>query len=289
MKVLFIYSIALISSISNVFGNDGMSNDLTNKECFIWFETNSESLLNRYIEESHAWSKIGKPIITARSHNVESFTNRLINSHPTLISGFKTSDIFNETGFYDFNAWSKVAEIARNVSNITDGRPVILENEGAIKNFINKGSAVINYDLLLEVISAQEWPEIWFWYAPAGRKEPVQSISMDFARAISMGIPRSRLIEASSAGFIGSPYNKVSQSNLNKTIELDKNPISIIYLDNEKRNFWKLADTWRAVQAAKGSTVIIYPGFNDLYRWEELEKISLSELCRGGIPSSMSN
>ena len=241
-----------------------ISQEVNKKDYFVWFEINTKRYLDKYIKHVEAWVFIGKPMVTARIHNVESFTKQLINANIPVVSGFKTSDVFKDRPFEDIDAWAEIARVARNVSGLTNGRAVILENEGTVKSMLTKGVNSINYEQLLKSISAQQWPEIWFWYAPEGRREPVQTMSNDIARAIMNGIPHARLIEASSAGFATSPANFISKNNLKRTFALDHNPISIIYLDDVEKNFWKLHNTDQAVKAAVGNTVIIYPGFGDI-------------------------
>jgi len=239
---------------------------------YVWFEVNTLSYLNRYCENVSSWLDIGKPMVTARAHNVEAFTRELVRRNIPVVSGFKTSDLLDGKSFHNIAAWSEIARIARNVSTLTNGNPVVLENEGAVTKMVARGVTSINYEALLKTISMQQWPEIWFWYAPAGRREPVQTMSNDIARAIMNGIPHARLIEASSAGFVNSHADSTSRNNLKRTFTVDRNPISIIYLDDVKKNFWKLRSTGQAVKAAAGNTVIIYPGFGDIEKSDTVKE-----------------
>lgn len=282
--------VSLLSSISaHLFASTAGKNVNGNyKECYVWFETNNSDYFERYLKESHLWKNVGSPIVTARIHNIESFTRKLTMAGYHVTSGFKTSDILRGKAFHDAYAWAEIAKVARNLSHITNGRPVILENEGATKLLLKQGVISVDYESLLRVISAQTWPEIWFWHAPAGRKEPMRSLSSDIAMAISKGIPNSRLIEASSAGLTGSQKNRISQSNFRKTLALDSNPISIIYLDDETKNFWKLADTGFAVSAAAGNTVIIYPGVGDIEKGEKVKSALAKNQCMANTPAEVS-
>jgi hypothetical protein len=248
----------------NLRPNDVVHKIYYNKECFVWFEINSQKNLNAYFQNFDSWQTVGNPIITSRISNVESLTKQLIDANIPIISGFKTSDVFKKKSYYNIDLWAKVASVSRNLSKMTNGRAVVLENETALKNLLAEGISSINYDKLLSSIVVQQWPEIWFWHAPVGEKQPTQTLSTDIARVIMQGIPKARLIEPSSTGFICSSTNAISKMNLEKTFSLDKNPISIIYLDDNKRNFWKLENTKQAIKQASGNTVIIYPGYNNI-------------------------
>ena len=137
---------------------------------------------------------------------------------------------------------------------------------------ISKGASSVNYDKLLKSVSSQKWPEIWFWFSPLGQEEPLKTMSFDIAKAIKKGIPNCRLIEPNSAGFENSSYNYNCMVNLDRTLILDPDPISIIYLDDYKKNYWPLKDTDKALDKAKGRTVIIYPGLDDLANFEAVKK-----------------
>lgn len=251
------------------------SESLKIKNCYVWFEVNTQKYVSDYLKYGNTWGEIGKPIITARISNVEIITKQIIKAGIPIISGFKTSDVFEDKPFHDFESWQEIARVARNISKLTNGRPVILENESTVTNMVANGVLSINYEKLRESIEAQQWPEIWFWYAPAGRREPLQSISYDIGRAIMGGIPLSRLIEASSAGFSSSHRNKVSKINLKRSIALDKNLISILYLDDDKKNYWPLDQVSQAVDLAIGEDVILYPGINDIEKGLPI----ISSLC----------
>jgi hypothetical protein len=248
----------------NLRSNNVVHKIYYNKECFVWFEINSQKYVDAYFQNFDGWQTVGNPIITSRISNVESLTKQLIDANIPIISGFKTSDVFNKKSYYNIELWAKVASVSRNLSKITNGRAVVLENETALKNLLAEGISSLNYNKLLSSIAAQQWPEIWFWHAPVGEKQPTQTLSTDIARVIMQGIPKARLIEPSSAGLICSSTSMISKMNLAKTFKLDKNPISIIYLDDNKRNFWKLENTKQAIKQAAGNTVIIYPEFDDI-------------------------
>jgi ADP-heptose:LPS heptosyltransferase len=268
MKKIFLY-ITLSYALSILNGSIVFA---CSKEVYIWFEANNRSYLEKYIDHAKNWEKTGKLIMTARIFNVESFVSQLNELSIPVIAGFKTSNVFNDKNFHDSNAWKEIARIARNVSSLTDGRPVVLENEGTVKAMLSKNITQINYDKLCQSISAQEWPEIWFWYAPAGEKEPVKTMSMEIAHAIMASIPNARLIEASSAGFSTSAKNYNSRKNLQRTSSIDKRAISIIYLDDERHRFWRFKDIERAIDSAAGDTVILYPGFDDIEKSHKLKK-----------------
>jgi hypothetical protein len=236
----------------------------TGKECFVWFETNTQKYLDRYLKQAAYWESIGKPIATARIHNVEFFVKQMIDAGIEVTSGFKTSNLFLDKDYHDLESWSNIARTARKVSILTGNRPVILENESAVKIIMRNGITKINYEKLLNAISSQKWPEIWFWHAPTGRKKPFSTISMDIARAIMNGIPNARLIEPSSSGLSNSARHKGAMKDLKLTLSIDRNPISIIYLDDDRPNFWKLKDSFSAIEYSKGNTVILYPGHEDV-------------------------
>lgn len=234
------------------------------KACYFWFETNTQKYLNKFIRHHQDWKSTGSPIITARIGNVRSYTKRLADAGIPVISGFKTSGALKNRPFHDRRAWEKIARVAREVSALTGGKPVVLENEGTVTRMISNGTESIDYEELVRSLSAQDWPEIWFWYAPAGQREPVRTVSRQIAYAIREAIPNSRLIEASSAGYPSSARNSNSRTNLKSTLAVDNDPISIIYLDDEQTSFWPLKDTNLAVKSAYGRTVVVYPGFADI-------------------------
>jgi hypothetical protein len=231
----------------------------TGKICYVWFEANSESFLEKYILNAKKWDLIGRPIVTSRIMNVEKFVEKIIKSGIFVTSGFKTSDALKDKNYHDNEAWTKIAEVARNVSKLTNGRPVIIENEGAVKNMLSKGISDIDYFKLLESISKQSWPEIWFWYAPMGENREAKTISYNIAMAIINGIPNARLIEASSAGYTSSHSNHNSKDNLLDTLEIDQHPVSITYMHKDRNNFWKFEQIEVAIKTAQSNTVIVYP------------------------------
>ncbi len=253
-----------------VFLINNEAQNSSKKDCYVWFETNTEANLNKYITHSKQWAMIGKPIVTARIFNIENYTIRLIDEGINAIAGFKTSNILGTGSFSNEDSWKQIARVARNLSKLTNGKPVVLENEGSVSLLISKGVTSIDYQKLLNSISAQQWPEIWFWYGPLGQKEPLKTISFNIARAIKNGIPSCRLIEPNSAGFSISSLNKNCQNNLKRTFELDLNPISIVYLGENRKNYWELEDTDKAIQKSVGDTVIIYPGIDNLENYEKV-------------------
>ncbi len=235
------------------------------KKCYVWFEANTLPYFEKYMQHSNSWIEIGNPIMTARIDNIEYFTETLVEADVTITGGFKTFDVLKRASFSDFDAWAEIARVARKVSKITNGRPVVLDNEGALKHLLKRGVTEIDFQELHNSISAQEWPEIWFWHAIVGKSnDPIQTMSYEVAMAIMDGIPNVRLIEASSSGYYGSYKNRFSKRNLRRTLSINKNPISIIYLDDDKKNFWKLKDTLKAIRLSAGDTVILYPGFGDI-------------------------
>lgn len=262
--MLFLFFICIFQS-QIIYAYEPEEIDISNtKECHVWFEINTKKYLNDYLKNSEEWREIGQPILTARPQNVEEFTQTIIDNGIIPISGFKTYDSFIGRSFYSSKAWEEIAETARNLSKITTNNPVILENEGTVKHMLKNGVSSIDYNRLSKVVQKQKWPEIWFWYAPTGYKEPVISITTQIARVISESIPNYRLIEPSSSGYQNSKTNKVFIKNLDETLKLDKNPISIIYLDDRRRNFWDLKNTQNAIDISIGETVILYPGFDDI-------------------------
>jgi hypothetical protein len=270
-KVLKTISVFLVFN-TNLYGSspshqlqiyDG-SSQKNQKKCFIWFEVNNKKHFDQYLQFKSSWEGVGNLMVTARINNVEMLTQQLVSQNIAIISGFKTSDPFRDKDYYDSTVWAEVAKTARNISKMTGNKPVVLENEGAVKQLLKNGISTIDYNKLFEVIREQQWPEIWFWYAPTGKREPVISMTHEIARAVVNGIPKVHLIEPSSAGFSNSPVNALSANLLKKTLILDPSPVSIIYLDDKHKNFWKLIDTNKALQAALGDTVILYPGFDDL-------------------------
>jgi len=264
-EVLCIFIYALLVSATFFMPVNRVNAAEANKDIYFWFEVNEKSYLEKYIKYAPEWLSVGKPIMTSTTYNVESFTKQLIDANLNVISGFKTAGVFtNDRVFHDVSSWEEMASLARRVSILTSGRAVILENEGTVKKMLEKGITSINYDELLKSISAQEWPDIWFYYGPVGAGEPVRSMSYTIARAVMNGIPNARLVDVSSVAYLKSPADSISQSNLSRTLELDSNPISIIYLDDDRYNFWKLNDADKAVNLAAGNSVIIYPGFGDV-------------------------
>lgn len=262
--MLFLFFICIFQS-QIIYAYEPEEIDISNtKECHVWFEINTKKYLNDYLKNSEEWREIGQPILTARPQNVEEFTQTIIDNGIIPISGFKTYDSFIGRSFYSSKAWEEIAETARNLSKMTNNNPVILENEGTVKHMLKNGVSSIDYNRLRKVVKKQKWPEIWFWYAPTGYKEPVISITTQIARVISESIPNYRLIEPSSSGYQNSKTNKVFIKNLDETLKLDKNPISIIYLDDRRRNFWDLKNTQNAIDISIGETVILYPGFDDI-------------------------
>lgn len=240
------------------------SKDTAEKDCYVWFEANTERYMAIYLMNKEKWAFVGKPVVTARITNIESFADQLIDASVDAIVGFKTSGILNDNNYCDADSWQEIAKVAGNLSKKTKGKPVILENEGALKILISKGISTIDYDKLLKSISNQKWPEIWFWHGPMGEKEPLKTLSFSIAKAIKNGIPNCRLIEPNSAGISISSFNRNCQNNLRRTLDLDPNPISIIYLDDHKANYWELEDTDQAIRNAVSNTVIIYPGVDDI-------------------------
>lgn len=277
--ILFHFSGALVAAEIPI--NQHAEHLKTNKprECYVWFETNSPKYLNLYIDEFSSWNKIGFPIISARMSNAERLTQTILNHTPSVITGFKTSDAFQNRSFTDERAWKEIANLARKLSKLTGNNPVVLENEGAVKKLLDQGVKSIKYNNLVDSISKQNWPEVWFWYAPHGTKEPVRSIAYDIARAVKVGIPNSRLIEPSSTGYSNSRKKASSIDNLRRTYLIDSNPISIVYLDDNRKHFWRVSNTGKAVQSAESHTVIIYPGFNDLKKARKVLESPVTSLC----------
>ena len=81
-----------------------------------------------------------------------------MNSGIPVLSGFKTSDPLRNKPFHDPQSWATIAKVAREVSALTNGKPVILENEGAVKRMLSDNITSINYEALIQSISAQDWP-----------------------------------------------------------------------------------------------------------------------------------
>jgi len=261
VSILFI----LVISLNLVITRSGFADQ---KQRYVWFEANNSVYLQEYINHVGKWRQVGEPIVTARIHNIESYVKTLNRLNIQVIGGFKTSNVFLDHDYYDETAWKNIADTALRVSNLTNGKPVILENEGAVKALLKQGITSVDYNKLVKVIKKQNWPEIWFWYAPIGSKERVKQLSFNIARAIMQGIPKARLIEDSSAGFSTSSKNSDSLYNLNRTFELDNNPVSIVYLDDQRKKFWKLKNAAKALKQAAGNTVIFYPGFNDIENYQ---------------------
>ncbi len=234
------------------------------KDRYVWFEVNSEGYVNDFLVHARQWRKAGRLIVTTRLDNSEAIIRKLVHRGLDVTGGFKTSDAFKAVPFHDEKAWEHIAETARRVSNLCKGNPVVLENEGAVTMMVENGVTSVDSGRLLAAIAKQKWPDIWFWYAPMGEKEPYRTLSYSIAETVRKGIPKARLIESSSAGYQGSTKNKRSQLDLDRTLQLDSNPVSIVYLDDHARNFWKLKDAVIAVKQAFGNTVILYPGYKNI-------------------------
>lgn len=277
IKMVCLLQFIAIVLVFNIFAAGKYTYGGNTKDCYVWFEANSESYLAKYIEHSKQWVSVGKPIVTARIYNIETFTRRLMGAGIDVLGGFKTSNALDPDDYCNADAWGHIAKVAGNISRLTCGKPVVLENEGAVKILISKGIQSIDYNRLLKSISAQNWPEIWFWYSPLGQSEPLKGLSFDIAKAVRNGIPNCRLIEPNSAGFYISSINHNCKINLKRTFALDPDPISIIYLDDYKRNYWALKDTDLAIEKAAGNTVIIYPGLDDISNYDAIRSSLIKE------------
>lgn len=247
------------------------------KDCYVWFEVNSDRYLKDYMLHAKKWNRLGNLMVTARLGNAETILKKLVDSGLNVTGGFKTSDAFDGIPYHDEKAWKRIAYQARRISTLTGQKPVVLENEGAVKRLVSKGFTSIECDRLTASLAKQQWPEIWFWYAPMGEEEPYKTISNDIAKAVMKGIPGARLIEASSAGYSSSPRNPRAIKNLGHTLLLNQQPVSIVYLDDYKKNFWKLSDASTALDHAAGKTVILYPGFDDIGNYQSVINSFLQE------------
>lgn len=251
--------------ITPSFPSAPIDSNSSGKQCFVWFEVNNSQHLRQYFLNGQKWLKVGRPVISARKGNVVEFTKEALSKHIPVITGFKTYEFFVSDSIYDPESWRKIALLARTLSQLTDGRPVILENEGAVKHLRKIGQQVIDYKKLYAAVAPHEWPEIWFWYAPIGNNEQIQSMSYNIAKAIIKGIEHASLIESNSAGYSRSKTTP-SALNISRTRILTNDPISIIYLDDKRNRFWRYKHITQSVKKSIGKRIIFYPGFDDINR-----------------------
>jgi hypothetical protein len=231
------------------------------KACYVWFETNSQSYFDEYIDYGAKWTRIGYPVITGRMASISAFTDSLNDKGLSAIVGFKLSDFFSGDDYADANKWGQIASLARELADKTDGRPIILENEGATSNIVNSGEVVDLIELKTS-ISQQEWPIVWMWPSipdtTSNKHGVLNTVNMAIVEA------GGRLIEHYSAGYSTSPGYAPSQAALAQTLAVDANPISIVYLDESITNHWRFKDTEKAAYTSNGVDVIFYPGYGDL-------------------------
>ncbi len=235
------------------------------KNCYVWFESNNKKYFNLVLSSLPDWISVGQVIITGRKHNVVKFYKILRRRFGNrIITGFKTSDFFKEKSIYDFEAWREISILAKRLSVMSGGAPVVIDNEGLIKKLLKGKNTSVDLDKLSSAIKGGAYPLIWWWYGPEGRSSRVISLTEKFAIALKNGIPDMRFIEASSGGFVDSDMDYWSKSNLKKTILIEKKPVSIVYLDDSLRRFWKLQHINLAIKSVIGRDVIIYPGIMDI-------------------------
>ncbi len=249
-----------------------ITDSTSTKKCYVWFETNTIHHLSQYIDNIEPWLTIGEPIVTARKDNILEFIDVLKNAGINPIAGFKTSDFFRNVPYDNQDAWGKVALLANQVSEKTNGNPVILENEGALRLHDKNNNNKISLSKLINTISIQTWPSIWLWHAPTKSDHELHSISYAVAEGIMHNNHSSHLIEHYSVGYSSSIYDTRSKQALSITLKLDPSPIPIIYLDDKIKNFWRYSELENPIEHSDASTIILYPGFNDL-----ANKNSLSE------------
>lgn len=239
---------------------------------YVWFETNNQGLVDRWVLVAEEWQKVGVLIATAVRDNVLGFLPELMSAAGTVISGFKTADFFKYSegdSPYDPDIWGEIAALARDVAMVT-GQPVVLDNETNLNNIRAQGIEFIDSSALEAAVASSAWPEIWFWAGPLGSVEPVRQMSWDFASGMT-GVSIIHLIEPNSAGYQDSWKPDYSKDNFMRTKDLDSSPMSIIYLDDVSAWFWPLNQTCQALGRAQGASAILYPGAGDLERYLDVQ------------------
>lgn len=252
---------------------------LQKKDCSVWFEINSEKLLHQYLEYQESWQRLGGPIATTRRNQIDLVVGSLRQENIHASSGVKTPDYLDATDYLNPTGWERLSADARKIAELTEGAPVILDNETGLNQLLEANADDFAEDDLVAVLSAQAWPTIWYWLAPASRLNTRHvELSAKVARAIMRGIPSARLIESNSAGYKDSASNQASQANLHLTLQIDPDPVSIIYLDDTRPRFWRFGDTIEAIATAYAEDVILYPGVGDLEMADRMP--SISHVCR---------
>jgi hypothetical protein len=281
--ISIIYLLIILSPIlgsklifAQIFAN---TSEIKSKNCYIWIEINSKDNLPNFIKYQEDWRQIGQLIVTGRSHSIVSVIGQLVQLGIPVRSGFKTFDYFESRTFDDPSAWKEISTLARTLSSLTQGQPVIIENESTTK-YVSENSVDNLQSLKLQAaIQTQSWPTIWFWYGPNGYRKPIRDLSNQIGEVIMTSIPDVHLIEPNSAGY-KKPRNRfIEQSNVERTLHLDPSPISIVYLDDQKPRFWKISQTNMAILSALSDDVIIYPGINDLDRAKDVLSAMSPKTC----------
>ncbi len=264
---------------------------------YIWFENNSQSLLDDWKLVARDWQTIGALISTSRESatgRVVDFANQAlaVDGVDDVISGFKTSDFFDFAGGdspYDTSIWQEIRDLADSVSTATGGNPVVLDNETNMTNLKDDWGTAISETTLASAIQAVtgDWPEIWHWPSTVGETEPLRQLHWDWAQGLSDGIADLNLIESSSAGLTTTPGYGPAQVNLGRTLAIDPVPYSIVYLDDVTSNFWRLRNAWESRQYVAGQGTILYPGAGDINNFALVQEgYAIAEAhrkaCRGG-------
>lgn len=232
------------------------------KNLYVWFEVNSTSMIQGFLDNCEYWDHIGDLIVTSKENCIYEVIEDIHSMQIYPIFGIKISDIISSTNIYDSTAWGQVSAIAEDISIETRGKPVILEAEGMIAEIISSGITVDTSALFTAM--TQSWPDIWWWPPVSGYSDTEIGTRYDITRTAIKAIQNIRLIEHLSSGYVSSRSDDQSIANLESTIKLCKNPLSIVYLDNISSNQWDLKSAKSAIEIAYSNDVILYPGFSDL-------------------------
>ena len=72
-----------------------VSINASDKDLYVWFETNNQTLATDYIANANSWLPVGKPVVSSVPSSVESFTQQFVDAGIPVISGFKTFHILD--------------------------------------------------------------------------------------------------------------------------------------------------------------------------------------------------
>jgi|GEM_PF-2651684 len=241
-----------------------------------WVETfNEPRRLNDVVDGAAAWRGVADGVIVSVGPDEVGLFRGLQDRMPgvRLIPGIKTSPILRRTGLDNPAGWARLADAMRAACAITGSRVILLENESAIKDYID-GRETVDFERLRAGLRQLPTDVELIWYPSVSGTEGTLERATRLCREVQAVCRNVRFVDHGTLFSERSRFDGgVPRLQAALKSAATAPPIQLIYCGER---YWRLERVPEAIRLATSDTVILYPGAD---RWKEASRILAATLA----------